>query len=65
MPILSGAQLAALRLRQEDAANENQRCDNCLAQIWPNYCRECDEFFMDGHYSVCAKASKHQEHRRY
>lgn len=50
MPVLdSKIDLWFLRSRQEVAAKEDWRCTDCTAQVWPNYCREHDEYFEDGH----------------
>ena len=65
MPLLDETGLAALRRQQESAVQNH--CPNCTAQTWPNYCRQCDEFFTDGHLNVCPEATLHQKenHRRY
>jgi hypothetical protein len=71
MPTLDAVALAALRRQQENAVHNY--CQLCTAQIWPNYCRTCDEQFTDGHYllkdgdvkAVCPDASPHQRHRKY
>lgn len=66
MPCLDDAGLALLRLRQQQAATDGMRCKVCTAQLWPNYCRECDEHFTDGHWLNCPEApAKHQPHRKY
>ena len=65
MPLLDAVSLAALRRQQENAVH--QTCPHCSAQTWPNYCRECDAQFTDGHYSTCPEVTRHQQdnHRRY
>ena len=72
MPLLDATALAALRRQQENAVHNH--CPHCTAQLWPNYCRLCDEHFTDGHYllgdsadikAVCPEASEHQRHRKY
>jgi len=66
MPLLDQDSLAGLRDRQKQAVLDNWRCPQCGAQTWPNYCRECDEEFEDGHYVSCEEwASLHAGHRKY
>ncbi len=62
MPVLDEAGLRRLRQRQAD---EMKICQTCTAQVWPNYCRECDQWFEDGHWSACASYSAHSRHRKY
>jgi hypothetical protein len=68
MPLLDQNGYRELRTRQ---AQEYKVCDYCTAQVWRNYCRECDEFFEDGHYKTCphetmrAVVLKHAGHRKY
>lgn len=64
MPLLDSTSLAELRRCQAESAQKDERCPDCTAQTWPNYCRECDESFNDGHYGACARSS-HQGHRTY
>jgi hypothetical protein len=65
MPILNADALSTLRDQQKYAARIEQRCPKRTGQTWPNYCCECDEFFIDGHYPTCADVTEHQTHRRY
>jgi len=65
MPVLSDDQLASLRDQQMSAARVHKACTNCTAQVWPNYCRECDEHFEDGHWPTCPRYAAHSKHRRY
>ena len=65
MPLLNAEGLARLRDDQKREALEHRTCANCTAQIWKNYCRECDDTFTDGHYDTCAEYTPHQEHRTY
>jgi hypothetical protein len=65
MPLLDKDGLADLRKKQAKTAREHKLCGSCSAQVWPNYCRECDEHFMDGHYVSCKDRSEHSGHRKY
>jgi len=65
MPVLNDDDLANLRDQQMNAAREKKKCAECTAQTWPNYCRECDEHFQDGHWDKCPNYGKHSAHRRY
>ena len=65
MPVLSDDDVANLRDQQISAARVHSKCDSCTAQTWPNYCRECDEHFQDGHWPTCPNYSQHSAHRRY
>ena len=65
MPCLDDPGLALLRLRQQQAALDGARCAACTAQTFPNYCRECDEHFVDGHWLTCPSVGNHQLHRKY
>ena len=65
MPCLNDPALALLRLRQQQAALDSMRCEHCTAQLWPSYCRECDEHFTDGHWHNCPRWDRHQLHRKY
>ena len=64
-PLLDGAQLADLRSRPP------QKCSLCSQQTTANYCRECDEFFRQGHAPDCHMIAKpgeldnHAGHRTY
>lgn len=60
MPILDDAALRDLRDQQKRIG----RCERCSAQTWKNYCRQCDEYFYDGHSEMC-KRVLHKAHRRY
>ena len=65
MPLLDDAALRELRELQKDI----RHCRYCTAQVWRNYCRECDEIFEDGHYENCRalepEVNKHASHRKY
>jgi len=67
MPLLNDHDIVNLRADQARDATERKRCPHCEAHVWKNYCRQCDEFFTDGHYATCAEATQHQvkNHRRY
>ena len=51
--------LSSLRDRQMSAARIRSLCLECTAQVWPNYCRECDEHLRNGHWPVCPHYSPH------
>ena len=41
-------------------------CDQCGQRIGRNYCRQCDEFFYQGHAADCPGIdTKHDGHRTY
>lgn len=40
-------------------------CRSCQKKVRKNYCRECDEFFVDGHSEDCPDREEHQDHRKY
>jgi hypothetical protein len=42
-------------------------CPACFRQLRRNYCRECDEFFEEGHGPDCPWKTEHEseDHRRY
>ena len=61
MPLLDDQALKDLREQQKTIYH----CAECSAQLWQNYCRECDEMFRDGHYPTCKNYDKHSEHRKY
>jgi len=67
MPLLDDDMVAYLRAEQAQDALDHKLCDKCTAQLWKNYCRQCDEYFTDGHYETCAEATKYQSnhHRTY
>lgn len=65
MPVLSDYDLGSLRDQQMSAARVHSKCPKCTAQIWPNYCRECDEHFTDGHWPTCPQYCPHSVHRTY
>lgn len=37
-------------------------CTRCKKEIRKNYCRECDEFFEEGHGNDCPLAKLTKEH---
>ena len=61
MPALDDRLLIDLRESQKKI----EHCGGCTAQTWTNYCRKCDEYFIDGHFEGCSSRSKHSDHRRY
>ncbi len=67
MPLLDATALAALFDEQKRAARVDSHCPHCTAQTWPNYCRQCDDFFTDGPYIGCPDGTLHQKenHPRY
>lgn len=42
-------------------------CSNCGNSLRFNYCRQCDEYFFEGHQPGCALTTEHEQnqHRRY
>jgi hypothetical protein len=42
-----------------------QACTRCKKFTTKNYCRQCDEFFWDGHAGSCSDATQHDGHRTY
>lgn len=63
MPLLDYSFLAALGGQQIQAALDHAYCVKCSDQVWPNYCRQCDQHFTDGHCGTCADATPHLGHR--
>jgi hypothetical protein len=61
MPELNDESLVMLREKQKKI----ERCQDCSAQTFTNYCRLCDEFFTDGHWTSCVDFSEHSKHRKY
>lgn len=57
--LLTPCQLRFVRQQQP------QECPSCHASILMNYCRDCDEFFDDGHHPACTGSSLHSSHRNY
>lgn len=57
MPALDTVALGRLRFQQIGDAEVDWRCAHCDAQIWHNYCREHDEYFVAGHLDDCQEAS--------
>lgn len=48
-----------------------ERCGSCDMLVTKNYCRQCDEFFWDGHSDDCPRmapgvySEDHRGHRTY
>ncbi len=66
MPSLGTYQLAHLR------ASPKRSCHECSSELTKNYCRECDEFFWEGHDDGCSQlnpategSDDHHGHRTY
>lgn len=66
MPLLSDEHLSDMRSRPPET------CHRCKRKIRQNYCRQCDEYFMDGHAADCPTMLKtglssddHRGHRTY
>jgi hypothetical protein len=62
---LSDTGLHFLRMMQGQAAVHNMRCEACLNQIWPNFCRSCELYFEDGHWECCGNYDGHRLHWKY
>jgi len=61
MPLLDKVDLSRMRAQRLD-------CSECVAPIRQNYCRECDEFFHEGHFPGCSllrEEGEHVNHRTY
>lgn len=64
MPTLDDEQLANMRDR------EPYECPQCQKIVHQNYCRQCDEFYTEGHAPDCPSmkgpySNDHVGHRTY
>ncbi len=65
MPLLNEEHLSDMRSRPPET------CRRCKMETRQNYCRQCDEFFMDGHAADCPTmqpglaSNDHRGHRTY
>ncbi len=67
MPLLDDDQLKNMHERPE------RKCEKCKRTLFPNYCRQCDMFFDEGHNADCPNLDKpgtpygnnHEGHRTY
>ena len=53
MPRLSHAELTALR------ATHTMTCPECSRKLKKNYCRDCRQFFWQGHLCDCPRLLRH------
>ncbi len=65
MPLLNDEQLARMR------GKPPKTCHCCKREVTENYCRQCDEFFTDGHApdgpAMVSEfpSNNHRSHRTY
>ena len=59
MPLLNKEEIERM------LAQEGVFCHQCNRYTRKNYCRQCDEFFQEGHNPDCPGRENHDGHRMY
>lgn len=65
MPILNDEDLKDMR------NSPSRKCYECGENLFQNYCKQCDEYFDEGHKSNCSRLTdpsfrnNHWNHRTY